>query len=76
MAACGSGKALSQDQAVKVALTDAGYTEKQVSDVHIHVTEVDGTPCYNVHFTVDGVSLSYNIHATTGEILSSGEGGH
>jgi uncharacterized membrane protein YkoI len=75
LAACGSNDPISQDKAVKIALKDAGYSESQVSDIHVHIIEENGTPCYNVHFTVDGASLSYNI-AVNGDILSAGEGGH
>lgn len=74
-AACGSNDPISQDKAVSIALKEAGYKESQVSDIHIHIIEENGTPCYNVHFTVDGTSLSYNI-SVSGEILSAGEGGH
>lgn len=75
LAACGSNDPISQDKAVSIALKDAGYKESQVEDIHIHVIEENGTPCYNVHFTANGVSLSYNI-SVSGEILSAGEGGH
>lgn len=76
LAACGSNDPISQEKAVKIALKDAGISESQAADLHIHVTNYEGTPCYNIHFTTDGTSLSYNIHAITGEILSAGEGGH
>ncbi len=75
LAACDDNKVITQEKAKEIALQDAGLKENDVEDVHIHVVEENGTPCYNIHFTVNGVSMSYNISAT-GEILSSGEGGH
>ena len=75
LAGCGSNDPISQEKAVNIALKDAGYTEKQVEDIHVHIVEENGAPCYNIHFTVDGTSLSYNI-SVSGEILSAGEGGH
>ena len=74
LTACGNNP-ISQDKAVSIALKDAGLSKKEVEDIHVHIVEEAGIPCYNVHFTIDGVSLSYNI-ATTGEIISAGEGGH
>ena len=75
LAACGTNDPISQEKAVSIALKDAGYKEKDVEDIHVHIIEENGAPCYNIHFTVDGVSLSYNI-SVTGEVLSAGEGGH
>ena len=77
LAACDGKKSnvITQEKAQQIALDHAGLKESDVTDIHIHVTQENGTPCYNIHFTVNGVSMSYNISAT-GEVLSAGEGGH
>lgn len=73
--ACGSNNVITQEKAQQIALEHANVKEKDVTDIHIHVIEENGTPCYNIHFTVNGVSMTYNI-SPTGEVLSAGEGGH
>ncbi len=76
LAACGGNDPISQEKAQKIALKTAGYSKSQVSDIHVHVIEEDGVPCYNVHFTTADGDFSCNIHVLTGEVLSLGEGGH
>ena len=76
LAACGSDDPITQEKAVQIAVKEAGISEAEAVDLHVHVTDYEGIPCYNIHFTANGVSLSYDIHAVTGEILSAGEGGH
>lgn len=76
LSACGSNRPISQSKAQKIALETAGYSASQVSDIHVHVIEEGGVPCYNVHFTTEDGDFTCNIDVLTGEVLSLGEGGH
>lgn len=73
LAACGKeeSKYLTAEVAQKVAMEAAGVSEKEVSDVHPHVGEIDGIPHYNIHLTLkDGTEYEIVINALTGEIVS------
>ena len=73
LAGCGnSSKVLTQEEAQAVALKDAGISASQASDVHTHIVDQQGIPCYNIHITVGDVTYSYLIAANGGEILESG----
>ena len=67
--ACGKSGAITEAQAQKIALEAAELTEDEVSDVHTHVTTIDGIPCYSVHITSDRGEFSLVINASTGEIM-------
>lgn len=67
--ACGKSGVVTQDQAQQIALEAAGMTEDQATDIHTHVTTVDGIPCYSVHITTAAGDFSLVINASTGEIM-------
>lgn len=67
---------LTAEEAQAIAIEYAGLDEKDVSDVHTHVGEYEGKPCYSIHLTVNGASQEFVIDAATGDVLYSGEGGH
>ena len=67
--------ALTEEQAVAIALEDAGVTQADVTGLHTHLGLQDDTPVYSVHFYIGQESFGYVINAVTGEILSVG-GGH
>ncbi len=69
LTACGD-KTISAEKAQEIALEDAGLTANDVTDGHTHVTTHENVPCYNIHFTFNGIEYSYNISAD-GEILSN-----
>ncbi len=74
-AGCGSkAEIVSQEKAQQIAIEEIGITQDQVTDAHIHVTTVDGIPCYSVHITTANGEFSVVIHAGTGEVLDSGSG--
>lgn len=71
--ACGnSNKIIQQDDAQEIAVKAAGFSLKKVSDIHVHIADDNGMPCYSVHFNVNGQGYSYLISAT-GEVLSGGQ---
>ena len=75
LAACGS-KVVTAEEAQKIALDHAGLKASDVSDMHTHIIEQDGIPCFNIHITCEAGEFSYVIKAEGGEILEHGEGGH
>lgn len=67
--ACGKKGPITQEQAQKIALEHAGLTQKDASDVHVHVTSDNGLPCYSVHITTVDGDFSVIINASTGEVV-------
>ena len=75
MAGCGNkAEVVSQEKAQQIAMAEAGVTQDQITDAHIHVTTENGIPCYSVHLTTNAGEFSVLIHAGTGEVLDSGSG--
>lgn len=69
LAACGKKGPVTQEEAQKLALKEAGLTQSQVTDVHTHVTTVDGIPCYSVHITTADGDFSVVISAADGTVM-------
>lgn len=68
-AACGKkDAAISTEKAQKIALQEIGKTAADVDDVHVHATQYDGAPCYEVHIT-DGSEEIYVYIDRTGQVL-------
>lgn len=61
---------ITADEAIAIALADAGLTEDQVTRLHAEFDYDDGRPEYEVEFRKDGFEYSYDIHAESGRILS------
>ena len=68
-AGCGKSGVVTEEQAQKIAMEAAGMTKDQVTDVHTHLTTVQGIPCYSVHITTADGDFSVLINAGTGEIV-------
>ena len=60
---------LSKEEAIAIALKDAGLEESQVSRLRAEFDIDDGVPEYDVEFTHDGWEYEYEIHAESGKIL-------
>ena len=71
LAACGGG-AVTAEKAQKIALDYAGLKASQVSDIHTHVIEQEGAPCFQVHMTTDSGEVTIVIDAATGEVIGNG----
>ena len=69
LAACGEKGPVTQEKAQKIALEHAGLTTKDISDVHTHIVDENGIPCYSIHITTDDGDFSVVINATTGEVI-------
>lgn len=61
---------LTREEAIAIALTDAGFTEDQVTRLRTEFDYDDGRPEYEVDFRYGGFEYDYEIHAETGAILS------
>ena len=72
--ACGEKKdePLTAQQAVQIAVTDAGYSLTDVTNAHPHQSLQDGVIIYQIHFSAGGNDFTYEINGNTGEILSRG----
>lgn len=71
--ACGNKSgAITAEQAQAAAFADAGVSAKDASDVHVHVMDKDGIPCYSIHFSAGGKEYSVLISAADGSVVGYG----
>lgn len=71
LCACGDDDSpLTTQEAEKIALEESGLSDDQVSDIHTHITEVDGVAAYSVHITAGGAEYEFIIDGFSGEVLS------
>lgn len=61
---------ISEDAAKKVALGHAGFGESDVINLSISFEIDDGVPHYDVEFTLMQQDYEYEIHATSGTVIS------
>ena len=61
---------ITKEEAIAIALADAGFTQDQVSRLRAEFDYDDGRPEYEVDFHQDRCEYDYEIHAETGKILS------
>ena len=60
---------LTREEAIDIALKDAGLTREQVQDLDAELDRDDGTVHYDVDFEVKDQDYDYEIDANTGNIL-------
>ena len=60
---------LSREEAIAIALKDAGLAENQVTRLKAEFDYDDGRPEYDVEFNHNGWEYEYEIHAESGKIL-------
>ena len=61
---------ITKDEAIAIALKDAGLTKDQVRGLRAEFDYDDGRPEYDVDFRHGSYEYDYEIHAETGKILS------
>ena len=71
LAACSSGP-INAEKAQKIALDFAGLKASQVSDIHTHIIEQEGAPCFQIHMTTENGEITVVIDAATGEVIGNG----
>ncbi len=78
LAACSSNELLTEDEVKKIVTDHACADGAKATSVDFHgigETE-DGQVCFQVYITVNGKTFLYQVHATSGEILSVAESSH
>lgn len=75
---CKDDGPLTEEKAKAIVVEHSGADAREAANIHVHLGEnSEGVLCFNVYVTVGGKSLTYVLHAVTGEILSITEGsGH
>lgn len=68
-----SDGAISELQAKEIAFTHAGLSETDVSRLKVEFDYDDGIPEYEIEFYVGSTEYDYEIHGSSGEILSFGK---
>ena len=69
--ACNSGP-VNAEKAQKIALDYADLKASQVSEIHTHVIEQEGTPCFQIHMTTENGEITVVVNAATGEVIGNG----
>lgn len=69
---CGSSVDIGKEEAARIALEDAGFSESDVSRLYVSKDGDDGRVLYEIEFTNDNTEYDYEILASNGEILKSG----
>lgn len=62
---------LTADEALSIALEKAGVKKENISNLENHLEHDDGTWVYDIDFDTSDTEYSYDIHADTGDIISS-----
>ena len=66
-----NSKYISSDEALNIAVTDAGFTLAEVGDTDIDFEKNIGSATYEVDFEVGFTEYKYILNAETGEIIDS-----
>ena len=64
-------KTLTRDEAIEIALKDAGLTKNQIHDLDAELDHDNGILHYDVDFEKDNKDYDYEIDAASGKILRS-----
>ena len=70
-AACNSGP-VTAEEAQEIALEDSGLKASDVSDIHTHIIEQNGAPCYQIHMTTADGEVTVVVDAASGEVIGHG----
>ena len=66
-----NSKYISSDEALNIAVADAGFTLAEVGDTDIDFEKYNGSATYEVDFEVGFTEYKYILNAETGEIIDS-----
>ena len=67
-----SYKAHTAEKAQKIALEHEGLKESDVSDIHTHLIDQNGAPCFQIHMTTENGEVTIVVDAATGEVIGHG----
>ncbi len=68
LAACGD-VTISADEALDIALREAGLTRDVITNLENNLDREDGTAVYEIDFDANGVEYSFDVNADTGAIV-------
>lgn len=71
LTACSTGP-VTAEKAQKIALEHEGLKASDVSDIHTHVIDQNGTPCFQIHMTTAEGDVTIVVDAATGEVIGHG----
>lgn len=71
LTACSSGP-VTAEKAQKIALEHEGLKESDVSDIHTHLIDQNGAPCFQIHMTTENGEVTIVVDAATGEVIGHG----
>lgn len=66
---CG-GSDIGKDEATRIALEDAGFSESDVTRLYVSKDRDDGQSIYEVKFTGENTEYDYEVQASNGDIIS------
>lgn len=69
--AAGGGKDIGKDEALEIALSDAGVHENDTTRLRVSEDRDDGGKVYEIQFDAAGVEYDYEVAAEDGKILSA-----
>ncbi|MBQ8880726.1 MAG: PepSY domain-containing protein [Oscillospiraceae bacterium] len=61
---------ITAEEAQKIAFEAAGVSKKEKHEIHTHVEEFEGKPCFTVHIVLMESEYAVIVDAMTGEVLS------
>lgn len=70
-AAFAEQKAVEKEEAMKIALEDAGLKEEEVRFTKVHMDRDDGRVIWEIEFVHQGIEFEFDIDARTGRILEA-----
>ena len=66
-----NNSSISEEDALAVALEDAGIQESAAEELNVEATDVDGSKAYVISFVWSGFDYQYTIDASSGEIIEA-----
>lgn len=70
LAACnGNSPELTAEEALDIALGQAGVTREQITNLESYLDREDGRLVYEIDFDAGGTEYSFDVNANTGEIV-------
>lgn len=69
LSACGQAPAISADEALNIALQQAGAVRDEIRNLENHLDRDNGVLVYEIDFDVGNIEYSYDINAETGAVV-------
>ncbi len=69
LSACAGDAQITADEALNIALEEAGVTQDSIRNVENRLERDDGVLIYEIDFDAGGTEYSYDVNAQTGTIV-------